>query len=53
MDSYFIRFSFGQSIGKAGKFICIFNLLDVLRESLILVSGRFHFDENLLLSVGR
>ena len=41
MDSYLFVFSFGQSKGKADKFLCIINMLDVLRESLILVSGGF------------
>ena len=41
MHSYLFVFSFGQSKGKADKFRCIINVLDVLRESLILVSGGF------------
>ena len=37
----FIRFFFGQNKGKADKFTCLLNLLDVLRESAILVPGWF------------
>ena len=40
MHSYLFVFFFGQSKGKADKFHCIINMLDVLRESLILVSLR-------------
>ena len=40
----FIGFLFGQSIGKANKLLCILNTLDVLRESLILVSGGFLYE---------
>jgi len=35
MDSFF---SFGQSKGKADKSLSFFNMLDALRESLILMS---------------
>ena len=38
MDSFLFVFSFGQSKGKADKFYYIINMLDVLRESLILVA---------------
>ena len=43
MDSYLFVFSFGQSIGKVDKFTCNLNMLDVLLESLTLVSGGFVF----------
>ena len=46
MDSYLFVFSFGQSTGKANKFLCILNTLDALRESVILVSGGFHLLQN-------
>jgi hypothetical protein len=46
MDSYLFVFSFGQSKGKVDKFPCVLNMLDVLRESLILVSGGFHLLQN-------
>jgi hypothetical protein len=39
MHSYLFVFFFGQSTGKADKFLYVLNMLDVLRESLILVSG--------------
>jgi len=42
MHSYLFVFFFGQSKGKADKFPCLLNPLDVLRESAILVSGRFN-----------
>jgi hypothetical protein len=42
MHSYLFVFFFGQSKGKADKFYYIINMLDVLRESLILVSGLVH-----------
>jgi hypothetical protein len=41
-DSYLFVFFFGQSTGKAGKFMFIINVLDVLRESPILVPGWFN-----------
>jgi hypothetical protein len=43
MDSFLFVFSFGQSKGKADKFLCIINVLDVLRESPILVSALVQF----------
>ena len=43
MDSYLFVFSFGQSTGKVEKFPRILNMLDVLRESLILVPAGFNF----------
>ena len=46
LDSYLFVFSFGQSKGKADKFRCIMQL-DVLRESSILVSGRFRLGTKL------
>jgi hypothetical protein len=41
MHSYLFVFFFGQSTGKADKFLYVLNMLDVLRESLILVAGVF------------
>jgi hypothetical protein len=41
-DSYFSRIFFWQSNGKVEKFTCNICPLHVLRESAILVSGRFN-----------